>query len=79
MFYGFLGHNIIEILPKLQERKTLKNQAITNALLLDMDKKIGVLESGYLADIIATNDDPTTNVNTVIDVIFVMKEGVQYK
>jgi imidazolonepropionase-like amidohydrolase len=44
-----------------------------------MDKKIGVLEAGYLADIIATNEDPTANVKTVTDVIFVMKEGVVYK
>jgi imidazolonepropionase-like amidohydrolase len=59
--------------------KAIQCATITNALLLDMDKKIGVLEAGYLADIIATNEDPTANVKTVTDVIFVMKEGVVYK
>jgi imidazolonepropionase-like amidohydrolase len=59
--------------------KALQSATITNALLLDMEKKIGVLEAGYFADIIATNDDPTTNVNTVTNVVFVMKEGVVYK
>jgi imidazolonepropionase-like amidohydrolase len=59
--------------------KAIQCATITNALLLDMDKIIGVLEAGYLADIIATNEDPTADVKTVTDVIFVMKDGVVYK
>ena len=59
--------------------KAIQCATITNALLLEMDKKIGVLEAGYLADIIATNEDPIANVKTVTDVIFVMKDGVVYK
>jgi imidazolonepropionase-like amidohydrolase len=59
--------------------KALQCATITNAMLLDMDKQIGSIEAGYLADIIATNEDPTQNVSTVTDVVFVMKEGVQYK
>ena len=59
--------------------KALQSATVTNALLLDMDKKIGVLEPGYIADIIATNEDPTKNINTVTNVVFVMKDGVQYK
>ena len=59
--------------------KALQSATVTNALLLDMDKKIGVLEPGYIADIIATNEDPSKNINTVTNVVFVMKDGVQYK
>jgi imidazolonepropionase-like amidohydrolase len=59
--------------------KALQIATVTNALLLDMDKKIGVLEPGYIADIIATNEDPSKNINTVTNVVFVMKDGVQYK
>lgn len=59
--------------------KALQAATITNAMLLDMDKKIGSIEPGFLADIIATNDDPTQNISTVTDVVFVMKEGVIYK
>jgi len=59
--------------------KALQTATMTNAMLLDMDKQLGVLEPGYQADIIATNDDPTENIKTVTDVFFVMKEGVQYK
>lgn len=59
--------------------KAIQAATITNALLLDMDKQIGVIEPGYTADIIATELDPTQDVNTVLNVVFVMKEGVIYK
>jgi len=59
--------------------KALQAATVTNAMLLDMDKKIGVIAPGFLADIIATEDDPTLNVSAVLNVVFVMKEGVVYK
>lgn len=59
--------------------KALQIATVTNAMLLEMDKKIGVLEPGFIADIIATNEDPSKNINTVTNVVFVMKDGVQYK
>lgn len=59
--------------------KALQCATITNAMLLDMDKQIGSIEAGFLADIIATNDDPTLNIPTVTNVIFVMKDGIVYK
>ncbi|NNT72390.1 amidohydrolase family protein [Flavobacterium sp. IMCC34852] len=59
--------------------KAIQSATVTNAMLLDMDKKIGVIEAGYLADIIATELDPTQEVSTVLNVVFVMKDGVIYK
>ena len=59
--------------------KAIQAATITNAMLLDMDKQLGVLESGYLADIIATDADPTQDISTVLTVAFVMKEGMVYK
>lgn len=59
--------------------KALQAATTTNALLLNMDKQIGSIEPSFLADIIATDADPTENINTVTNVTFVMKEGVQYK
>lgn len=59
--------------------KALQAATITNALILDMDKQIGSIEAGFLADIIATNADPIQEVTTVTNVVFVMKEGVVYK
>lgn len=59
--------------------EALQSATVTNADLLGMKDKLGVLEVGYIADIIATNGDPTQNVHTVEEVVFVMKDGVVYK
>src|SRR5690554_5614753 len=59
--------------------KAIQSATLVNAELLDMKGKLGVIAAGYLADIIATNDDPTQNINTVEDVVFVMKDGVVYR
>ena len=59
--------------------KALQSATVTNAELLDMKGKLGVLAEGYLADIIATDEDPTQNINTVENVVFVMKDGVVYQ
>ena len=59
--------------------KAIQAATVTNAMLLDMDKKLGVLEPGYLADIIATDADPMQDINTVLYVTFVMRDGVVYK
>jgi imidazolonepropionase-like amidohydrolase len=59
--------------------ETIQSATITNAKLLGKEKEIGMLETGMLADIIATDDDPTININTMEKVSFVMKNGVVYK
>ena len=57
----------------------LQSATITNAKLLDMEGKLGLLKKGFIADIVATNDDPTKNISTMETVVFVMKEGKIYK
>ncbi len=59
--------------------ETLQSATITNAKLLDMEGSLGVLKEGYIADIVAVNEDPTQNITTMENVVFVMKEGVIYK
>lgn len=58
---------------------SIQSATITNAMLLDMDNKLGQLKEGYIADIIAVNDDPTKNIKTLEKVVFVMKNGKTYK
>lgn len=58
---------------------SIQSATITNAKLLDMEDELGELKEGFIADIVATNDDPTQNIKTTENVVFVMKEGVVYK
>lgn len=59
--------------------KTIQAATITNADLLGMADELGKLKAGFLADIVAVEEDPTKNVNTLENAVFVMKEGVVYK
>jgi imidazolonepropionase-like amidohydrolase len=59
--------------------KAIQSATITPALILNMENEIGQVKSGFFADIIATSDDPTENIKTMENVIFVMKEGKIFK
>lgn len=57
----------------------LRSAALPNAELLGLADKIGTLEPGKLADVVAVPGDPVENVRQTEQVVFVMKEGVVYK
>lgn len=59
--------------------KAIQTATITPAVILNMEKESGQINPGFFADIIATNDDPTENIKTMENVVFVMKEGKVYK
>ena len=56
----------------------IRSATVVNAKLLGQDK-LGQLKEGYIADIVAVNDNPLKKVEALTDVVFVMKEGVVYK
>jgi len=57
---------------------SLQSATIHAATVLGIDD-MGVLEAGKRADIIAVPGDPVQDINVVMDVRFVMKEGKIYK
>lgn len=59
--------------------KTIQAATITNAKILKMENELGQVKKGFLADIVAVNDDPTQKIETMENVVFVMKNGVIYK
>jgi imidazolonepropionase-like amidohydrolase len=59
--------------------EALKSATIVAADILDMKKDLGSIEVNKIADIIATENNPLVDVKTLMNVVFVMKEGVIYK
>jgi len=59
--------------------ETIQSATVTNAMILKMETQIGQIKEGFIADIIAVDDDPTKEISTMENVTFVMKNGVIYK
>ena len=58
---------------------SIQSATITNARLLDMEGQLGVLSKGFLADIIAVEGNPISDITAMEEVTFVMKNGTVYK
>ncbi|MBI3476939.1 MAG: amidohydrolase family protein [Acidobacteria bacterium] len=59
--------------------QALKSATSSAAELLGMQDKVGTIEGGKLADIVAVPGDPLTDVSVMEKVDFVMKGGVVYR
>ncbi len=59
--------------------EAIKAATVVPAGILGMSDKIGTLEAGKLADLIAVDDNPLKNIGVMTSVSFVMKDGVVYK
>ena len=57
----------------------IRSATMVPAKYLGIDDKLGSLEAGKIADIVAVPGDPIADVHTLEHVSFVMKEGVIYK
>ncbi|PMG31902.1 Xaa-Pro dipeptidase [Shewanella sp. 10N.286.52.C2] len=58
--------------------QALQAATINSAALLKQDN-LGQIKAGFLADIIAVNGDPLSNISLMENVTFVMKDGQVYK
>ena len=56
----------------------LQFATINAALQINRSNQLGVLKHGFLADIIAVDNDLDKNINAILQVHFVMKEGKVY-
>jgi imidazolonepropionase-like amidohydrolase len=59
--------------------EAIKSATVVPAGILGISDKIGTLETGKFADIVATDENPLKNIKTMEKVSFVMREGVVYK
>lgn len=59
--------------------ETIQSATIIPAKILNMEAKIGTIEKGKFADIIAVDENPAEKIHTMENVTFVMKDGLIYK
>ncbi|QNA87517.1 amidohydrolase family protein [Massilia sp. Dwa41.01b] len=59
--------------------EAIRAATVHAAELLDQPKRLGAIEPGFAADIVAVDGDPLRDVKLLEQVKFVMKEGVVYK
>ena len=59
--------------------QALQAATINGAALLNWSDRIGTIEPGKFADVIAINGDPTRDINAIEKVVFVMKDGAVFK
>jgi imidazolonepropionase-like amidohydrolase len=55
--------------------QALQAATITNAEMLKLDKQIGVIASGFEADVLVVDGNPLDNVRTLLDPLFVISNG----
>lgn len=77
------GNNALEFVLLAADGMTpaqaLRAGTSVDAALLGLQDKIGTLEPGKLADIVAVPGNPLDNIKVTQSVIFVMKEGTIYR
>lgn len=77
------GDNALEFVlmanDGMSPAQSLRAGTSVAATLLGLDDKVGTLEPGKLADVVAVPGNPFTNIKVTQSVLFVMKEGVIYR
>jgi imidazolonepropionase-like amidohydrolase len=59
--------------------QSIQSATLSAAQLLGWSDRLGTIEPGKLADIVAVSGDPLSDIKTLQNVQFVMKQGVIYK
>lgn len=59
--------------------EAIRSATLHGAQVMGMEKEIGTLEAGKLADVIAVPGDPSRDISAMSRVAFVMKDGTIYK
>lgn len=59
--------------------EAIKSATVTSAALLNKSTDLGTIEKGKLADIVAVDGDPLTDIKAMLRMRFVMKDGKIYR
>jgi imidazolonepropionase-like amidohydrolase len=59
--------------------ETIRMATLNGATVMGMEKELGTIEAGKLADIVAVEGDPSKDITTMMKMRMVMKDGVVYR
>ncbi len=59
--------------------RAIQSATLEAARLLNVDDRLGTLEPGKIADVVAVKGNPIEDITATRDVVFVMKDGVVYR
>ena len=80
---SYHGENAKEFLYMVKggmsEMEAIRSATVVASELLGIDDKLGTIESGKIADIIAVTGNPFKDITSLQSVVFVMKDGIIYK
>jgi imidazolonepropionase-like amidohydrolase len=80
---GAHGHNADELLCRVKAGQPPMDAIVeatsAAAAAMGLGDKIGSVAAGYDADLIATDGDPSKDINATKHVLFVMRAGVRYR
>src|SRR4030095_2264504 len=79
--HGLNGHEFVLMVEwgGLSPMDSIVAGTMNAAKLLGMDKTIGSLQTGKIADIVAVPGDPLSDIKKMQETVFVMKNGAVYK
>jgi imidazolonepropionase-like amidohydrolase len=78
---GFALHHELELEAQagIPASQVLQNATLNAARIMSLDKDLGSIAAGKLADVILINGDPTVNISNIRNTALVVKDGVLYK
>ncbi|MGB6384724.1 MAG: amidohydrolase family protein [Terriglobales bacterium] len=78
---GFALHRELELDVKagIPAAQVLQDATLNAARIMSMDKDLGSIAPGKLADLVLVDGDPTTNISNIRKTVVVVKDGVLYK
>jgi imidazolonepropionase-like amidohydrolase len=78
---GFALHRELELDAQagIPPAQVLQNATLNAARIMSLDKDLGSIAQGKLADVVLIDGDPTVNISNIRKTALVVKDGVIYK